>query len=299
MIGEWDNHWWLWLSETNSALDFNLTDPVTGWRYQLVPGSCSAVLPVRTTEDDKPQGDGKIPHRRWRSGYQVHLAIEPLIEVGGEFECPSGGELVQMLDELGLFLNAMIRTGLIAGLPNARLIWTPSGGTSTADDRMFDRLQLVGAPQVTLGGTLGGVLVEVDFDTPYPYYISSEETQTALSGTGVQTIYNAGNTDSFPVIEVYGPSSSFVVLNDSVLDFDGNPLNVTYNDALPGAVAVGGGDYIEFVHFVGTAYLNGSGARRLSGVDFRATTFFPLVPGDNFVAVVGATALVKSNDAWA
>jgi hypothetical protein len=51
--------------------------------------------------------------------------------------------------------------------------------------------------------------------------------------------------------------------------------------------------------FDGKAYLNGSGAARKAGIDFRYSDFFPIAPGDNEIEVSGATVLVKTNPAWA
>lgn len=290
MIAEWEVPFTLTTPE--GVLNFNATD-TAGRRFQLNPGKCNATLPVRLTEDDMPQHDGKVPHRRWRSGYGVHLAIEPLTDTGDPV-CAAGADLVEMVDELGLHLNAMIRTGLVSGFPNARLSFTPTG----ADCRMFDRLQLQSAPAVSNDGDLGGLLIEVDFDTPFPYYISCEETDTALSDTSFVTITNAGNTDYYPVIQVEA-SPAFTIYNESILDVDGNPLQIEYDSTLPGAVAITGTDYLEIINFQGTAFLNGSGANRLGGINFFTTDFFPLIPGDNEIAIVGAVATVLSNDAWA
>ncbi len=304
MIGEWENPWWLETPE--GTLLLNDTDMTTKRRFQLVPGRCSASLPVRVTADDIPQGDGAIPHRRWRSGFTVHLALELLVdpngeggnEIGADPEPACEEDLVAMLDLLGLHINAMIRTGLVSGFPNARLFFTPSGA-GTQGDRMFDRCQLQTGGAVSLTEGAIGTLVEFDLDTPYPYYIEATETQTSLGASGVEMIDNAGNTNYYPVVKVYGPTSNFILLNDSVEDLDGNPLEILYDSSLPGASAVSGGDYIEINFFTGQAFLNGSGANRKAGIDMRYSDFWPLVPGENLVACIGAPAVVLSNGAWA
>lgn len=293
MIGDWEVEFDL--VTPAGTLNLNQTDALTGWRFQLDPAKCSTLLPVRTTQDDMPQADGQIPHRRWFSGYGAHLAIEPWISVAGELQAATGSDLVDMLDLLGLHKNAMIRTGLVSGLPNARLIWTPDGHAN----RMLDRCQLASA--ATLGpGTLGCVVYEFDIDTPYPYYISELETQTYLSWSGTEIIMNDGNTDGFAVYEVYGDTGYFELINHTVTDLAGNPLRLVYFAGLPGASSIVGPDYVEFVFFTGTAFLNGNQARRLAGVDFRYTTFFPLVPGPNLIEVTGTpSVIVKSNDYFA
>ncbi len=304
MIGEWDVPFWLTTPE--GTLYFNLdfdTSFSEGLRFQLVPTKCTANLPVRTTEDDIPQGDGAIPHRRWRSGFTVHLAVELLKRIPGgddeDLEAACEADLVYMLDLLGLHINAMIRTGLVSGYPNARLFFTPSGA-GTDGDRMFDRCQLQSGGAVSLTEGAIGPQVEWDMDTAFPYYIEATETQTMLSDSGIQIIENVGNTDYFPVIQVFGATSSFVLLNDSATDTLGNPLVLYYNASLPGGAAVpGSGSYVEINMFGGTAFLNGSSTNLLAGIDMRYSDFWPLIPGENQVAVIGATALVLSNGAWA
>lgn len=296
MLAEWEvaHH----LETPSGTLPFNQPLGTENILLQLVPARCSARLPVRLTDDDVPQGDGKIPHRRWRSGYAVHLAIAMLNAAADD--CLSGEDLVDALDLLGLHLNELVRTGLVPGAPNGRLVFTPSGQAA----RMFDRVQLAGEPTVSVAeaDALGGTLVEVDLDSALPYYIEYAETQTSIGsgGTGATVIIaNPGNTDFFPVFRVDGPTSFFALYNNSVTDMDGQPLGLVYDDTLPGADAIGGGDYVEIDFFRQTLYLNGNQANMKAGVDMRITDFFPLIPGDNEIELVGADALCLSNGAWA
>ncbi len=293
MIAEWDVPFDL--ITPAGTLHLNVTDGTTHQRFQLVPERCNASLPVRVTEDDMPQHDGAIPHRRWRSGYQMHLAVEPMVEVGGELDCAGGGDLVEMLDLLGLHLNAMIRTGLFPGAPNARVTWDPTD----FDPRMLDRAQLLAAPTVSMDGSLGGALVEFDVDSPYPYYISVLETDTAITDSGIHLIHNAGNTDSYAIIEVNGAVSQFTITNESIVDLNGDPLMLEYDATLPGGEVIAGGHYVEIIMFQGTVFLDGSGANRKAGINMLTTDWFPLIPGDNEIWIYGATGTIKANDAWA
>lgn len=304
MIAEWEVQFVLETQLGNLPFNQPLdTDDTLRW-FQLVPGKCNAVLPVRSTDDDVPQGDGKISHRRWRSGYQAHLAVVPLIWGGdpdNTAEPACGADLVAMLDILGLHLNELIRTGQIGG-PGARLVWTPSG----APDRMFDRVQLLAtSPLDAAGGDLGGALVEFDIDSAFPYYIRASETDTTIADGATATITNEGNTDYFPVFQIFGGFTGFTLVNHSVQDSDGNDIELVYDSTLPGAAVVAAGDYIEIEFFRETAYLNGHFSNRKAGIDWRQSDFFPLVPGDNNVEVnfTGPSgtphALCKSNGAWA
>jgi hypothetical protein len=295
MIAEWDVNFSL-MTPAGTLL-LNQTSLVTGRRFQLIPERCTSGLPVRITEDDMPQFDGKIPHRRWRSGYQCHLAIEPLIEVGGELECAGGEDLVEMVDELGLHFNSMIRTGQGPGFESARLVWAPTG---QSDQRMFNSLQLAGAPSLSpLEGALGGALVEVDLDSNFPYYIAYTETDTAVSDASPVTITNVGNTDYYPVVWVYGYTDAWILTNYSIEDIDGNPLQIEYDASLPGAAAITGGHLVELDFFRGTAFLDQDQDNLKAGINMTTSDFFPLIPGDNDIEISGATALVKWNSAWA
>lgn len=293
MIGQWEVPFELFV-ESVGTLTLNAAE---GQRFLLVPAECSARLPVRvTTDDDVPQGDGQIPHRRWRSGYSAHLAVQLWKDDGPA----CGADLVEMLDLLGCYLNPMVRTGTQAGSPNARLIWTPTG----ADDRMFDRIQLRAEPFPSLDA--GGITkVEFDIDTLLPYYMATTEDDTVIALDGSASIVNGGNTDFYPVIRVNGPTSAFTITNNSVLDPFGNPLQIVYDDSLPGADAIGNGDYVEIITFLGTAYLNGNSANLKAGIDMRQSDFWPLAPecqldgNPNDIEITGADALVLSNWAWA
>lgn len=303
MKAEWENLHSLIVEEVGT-LPFNVADESTGWLFQLDPSACSAALPVRVTDDDRPQDDGAIPHRRFRSGYGLSLNVKLLTRRPGESieaEPACGADLVGMLDLLGLYVNAMIRTGLVPGSPNARLSWSPSG----FPDRMFDRLQLASVEPPVLDD--GGItVVQFDLDSPLPYYMSVTETQTSIGDGETATITNGGNTDFKPVLRVYGSfGDGFTVVNNSVLDKFGNPLQLVYDATLPGAAAAAAPDYIEIIFGLSTAYLNGDEANMKSGLDLRVTNLFPLVPGANEleVTILGADSsaevLVLSNDAWA
>lgn len=278
-----------------------LNSDLGGYVFQLVPKLCSTTLPVRITDDDVPQGDGKVPHRRWRSGYGVHLAVA-LLKPGVDAGCLDGSLLVDALDLLGLHINSMIRSSLFPGAPNTRLSWTPTGH----DDRMFDHLTLAGDPSLDIASAdaLGGALVQFDMDTAHPYYLSVLETDTEIADGATETVTNGGNTDYFPAVLAYGPFDAFTLVTD-VVDGAGNPLQLVYDADLPGGASVVGGDYIEFSFFKQTAYLNGNSANRKAGIDMRYSDFYPLVFGANALTATffggggGTKFVVKSNDAFA
>ena len=297
MIAEWELPFDLF-TEYGHLLFNQPIDSTTTRRFQLEPTRCRSGLPVRLVDDDVPQGDGKISHRRWRSGYQMHLAVAPVLWDGDETvdaEPACGADLVEMLDLLGLHINELVRTGQIGGA-NARLFWTPSGH----DERMLDRVQLVAVTNTPGESDLGGYLVEVDIDSTFPYYIEADDTETTIGSGATATINNPGNTDYLPVVEAYGAYGAFTLTNHSVQDLDGVDIAIVYDASLPGGDAVAGGDWVEFEFFRETAYLNGNVSGRKGSIDWSQSDFFPLVPGDNEIELSGGDhVVVKSAGAWA
>jgi len=300
VISEWDQP--AELETPSGSLLFNQPlDTTTSRAPILNPRRCSSVLPVRITDDDVPQGDGKIPHRRFRSGYQAHIAIE--IYSAFDFdtrdaEPASGADLVELEDMIGLHVNEMIRTGLVPGSPNARYIWSP---TDQSEDRMLDRCQLAGDPTYSFDGDLGCALYEIDIDTGFPYYAGVTENINVLDPGDTDIITNEGNTDFFPVVEVQGDiGDGFTIENQSVLDMDGNAARLVYDATLPGASAFSNPDYVEFIFFQGTAYLNGNQANMKAGIDFNVSDWFPLIPGDNVIEFTasGSSGTTEARVIW-
>jgi hypothetical protein len=302
MIGEWAQPFDLFTEFGHLLFNQPLASGSLQW-LQMAPTKCSCGLPVRLTDDDVPQGDGKISHRRWRSGYQMHWAFEPILWDGSTTkpaEPACDPDLQEMLDLVGLHVNELIRTGQIGGA-NARFFWTPD----TMTERMLDRVQLVSYTVTPGGGELGGYLIEVDVDSTFPYYMEANETDVTVADGATETVTNAGNVDYLPVVEVYGPFDGFTLTNHSVQDIDGADIALVYDSTLPGGDAVGGGDWIEFEFFRETAYLNGNVSSRKGSIDWRASDFFPLIPGANSIELAitggggGGYAVIRSAGAWA
>jgi hypothetical protein len=106
------------------------------------------------------------------------------------------------------------------------------------------------------------------------------------------TLTNAGTAPMYPVFQVFGPTSFFSIGNLA------NGLQFVYDASLPGASAIGSGDYAEITMFRNTIYLNGDQDNLKPGVNILLSDFFPLEVGDNIVTITGADALVKWQSAW-
>lgn len=290
----------------------SVTNPVTllanqtGPQWQLDVDKCGAGASKRVTRDNIPQKDGEIIHRYFRGGLVMQLgalavdvtqAATDAEGVGNTvFEPACLNDLVVLFDDLQRKLNSVSNA-------NARLSWVPSGKPV----RMQDKARWIG-PDAGGGGGFQAVQVAIDDNVftsvqfallcPFPYGMDATEISTELSGTPV-TVDNVGTCPFFPVIKVFGPATSFTIIVENAVT--GQIFNLIYDSSLPGAHAIGGGgDYIEFDFFRETAYLNGDGASRKSGVDIFNSDFWSLTAGLNDVSIVGdqASATMLWQAAW-
>lgn len=276
----------------NWSVPFTLTTPrgslplnaATGDRYLLLNEKCSGGADLRFTSDDMPQADGQLNHRSYLTGYRMRLALG--LWDGEEAACGQAAQ--EMLDELGQHLDALRRdTG------TKRIVWTPEGMPA----RMVNDLDLFERQVVTVVPRDEESIVAVTFGvvSEFPYEMSEAEQTPVLINAGSipTTLTNDGNTRFWPVFKVYGPTSQFTITNLSVLDDDGNPLEIVYDGSW-----IGTSEYVEIDAFRGTVFLNGDEDNLLSGIDFTETTFWALEPGANDVTIEGADVDVLYNDAW-
>lgn len=180
---------------------------------------------------------------------------------------------------------------------DGRLLFTPPGKPQRfMTVRAYDVVEF--APVVT-GSTfgepqgflkIGTIPLVAEDDAAYTY----TEVDTDITDGGSATITNAGTVDSYPVYEVYGPFTGFIITNAT----SGGAL--TYSGD-----TVASGDYVEIITRLETAFLNGTGADKARYIDWIASNFDPLQPGGNLIEVgfsgggAGTKLTVKSNDAWA
>ncbi len=263
--------------------DLDLNDPANplGF-YVLVESGCAMGRDLRVVSDDIPQGDGQIHHRRFASGYQARLTIAFFED---EHKRACGAQLQAMVDELGLHLNVMLND-------TGRVLWTPTADPVTGAERMLDEARVASIGRPT-GGEGGYPQIDVLFDSPFPYAIDATQVQEAMVTVTPEYLSNDGNVETFPVIRVDGPASSFDLINHTT----GQQLS--YDSSRPGATGISGGDYIEFDFFRNSAWLNGDDDRRFAGIDVAASDFWALVPGVNYIEIVGADMTVLYNHSWA
>lgn len=250
----------------------------SGDRYLLAPDSCSSGAELRVQIDNIPTGDGGIVHDVYSSYYIATLAMQLRVD-----DAPACGEdLNRMFQTLTRHLLGMRREV-------GRLYWTPTGYAQ----RLLDNVILTARPTHTLEGELLS-LVSFTVASPFPYAITAAQTTTTILDGASATLVNDGDTDTYPVVKVYGPTAEFYITNITT------GMLLHYNSSLPGAVAIGPGDYVELDFFRDTAYLNGSGANRKPGINVIESDFFPITPEPtgNQISLAGASADILWNQAW-
>lgn len=280
MISDWAVPFHL-TSQLYSAdlLDFNVAIPGLG-TYYLRPDGCSLTNTVRAGKENVPQDDGAIFHRRFVAGMEMTLAIQ-LWADEDKYACKA--QVQEMTDTLMGYLYNLINAGDNEG----RISWEPWG----VNARMLDDLRLWTYPIEELVAENAGVEIQVTLDCELPYEEDLLQLSPALPGV----LVNGGNRGTFPVYIIEGPFSVFTLENTTTGDIIG------YNAAQPGAVPVGGGDYIEINTFKNTAFLNGDGADLLPGIVYAYSDFKELPMGASTFTLIGdaTTGHALVNAAWA
>lgn len=281
MIADWTTLNTLTTPRGNLSLN-----AATGYRYLALNQACSGGADLRVTDEQIPQSDGQLNHQQYLAGYRMALSFA----LWNDDAPACGGDAQEMLDELGQHLDALRNpTG------TTRIIWTPEGMAS----RMVNDISLNVRPTVSVSPTGDAeTLVAVTFGvvSEFPYEMSeSEQTPVAIpEGTGLgETLTNDGNTRFWPVFKVYGPTGYFELHNLTT----GEALY--YDSSRPGATYIGTSEYVEIDMFQGKVVLNGDADdSAIAGVDPETSDFFALVPGDNDIAAIGASADCLWNAAW-
>lgn len=260
--------------------DLNINQDLLGnRRYQLVPAACDDRVPLRVTRTPIPAADGMIPNERFTEGYLTTLAIQ-LYADGGP-ACDS--DLVEMTDDLMGWLRSMLNMN-----NEGRLLWTPDGH----NQRMHLDVRWNEEAVWTLDDPGGFSRITFGLDTPYPYAMDAAQTTTAVTTAGA-TLNNTGNTKFWPVIKVYGPTSSFTIENTTT----GEAI-VYLGPSLPGGQSIGGGEYAEIDTFRNTIFLNGDEDDLAAGVVIEDSDFWGLEVGNNVLDSSGPNFDVLWNIPW-
>lgn len=306
---EWDRPFTLRSPE--GELEFNVptTSPYTSnanYLFLLDHARCrSGPGALRTTVDNLAQRDGSSIHPSFKPGYGMTLVCGLWVTNDAESDLADGRapacytDRRVMWDTFALHAQALLNPSLSDEVSNARIFWSPSG----AEDRMLHKIRTMGWPSAADEDILTVVTYEIL--SPYPYEMDHAESPGGTVPATIEegfpiTVTNTGSTDAYPVFKIFGPVSpegAFAQIENATTG-----KSIYYDTALPGAHTISGGDYVEIDCFRDTAYLNGSGALRKSGIDATLSDFFTLVPGDNELHFFGGSpgyVEVTWNNAWA
>lgn len=247
-----------------------------GYLYLLNEKRSVARRGIRAATDSIPQGDGEVFHDRYAEGSEMQLAIQ-LWENADQIACDD--VLAAMYDTLRGVLWSLLRSDDDGG----RIIWTPPGKPS----RLLDAVRLLTLSDPEEDEEKGVTQITCVLDSPFPYAISLEERETALSGT--VTLANNGNVEFYPVFHVHGPTSAFTITDNETgfqYVYDGAPI--------------GGGDYAEIDMFRGgIIYLDGDQDNLKAGIDVLESDILTVQAGGSSFTIAGASANVLMHDAWA
>jgi hypothetical protein len=290
------------LNPLNAVANPITTDAnVDGPQWVLLPDGCQAGSAKRVTRDNQPQKSGEIVHRHFKTGLVFQLKMLAVdVQPGadgalGEFLPPCGEDLVDLFDLLCLHLNAMENA-------DGRLLWTPSGKPV----RMLLDCRWLGDSGEG-GGTFTSVVTSQDTTiltaaefalvSPFPYALDFTQTTTTIDDGDAATITQTGNTDMYPVVHAYGPSTAFTLTNATT------GFQLKYDSTLPGASVIPSGHAVEFDFFRETGYFGPTGgpytgASAKPGIVVTVSDFFPLSPGANDITVVGADVDILWQAAW-
>lgn len=264
----------------NAANDFTSGEDI--W-YVLDPKKCVAFAGIRQTSDPMPQAHGSILHREFTEGYSMRLGGEIFVQpTDGVPAC--GADLRRAWDELQLHLHALLGADVALTTDNARLAWTP---TDYGKDRLLTATYLLEelTPSQEGGGPVG---FSFAVHSAFPYAVEEGESTDALD----VTIWNPGNCVVYPNFKVYGPCTNFTLANETTGQI------FLYDGGLPGAVAIGGGDYAFVGCFANNIFLNDDQVNLMAGVDVEFSEFFGLQPGLNEITITDATADMLWTPGW-
>lgn len=282
---EWDQSGRLETPIGNLLINQPITDIGT---FGAVASKCQVRRSLRVTSDTIPQGDGQILHRRFSDGIELTLALElwKVFDPDPAIGQPACGEdLRLMLEHLGLYLQAILNG-------RGRWFWQPSG---YGDERMLDECRWLIDVTRDLDANRR-TTVNFSIDAPFPCFIDATEisgSDVIVADGATVTITNDGNHDAYPVLEVLGTTSAFTITNHSLVDQNGDPLEIVY-----AGTTITSPDFAEIDVFRNTIYLNGNESNLKSGIDAEDTDYFFLRPGDNEIEADGADVQFKYNNSW-
>ena len=236
---------------------------------------------LRTSLDHMPAKDGAFLRPALR-GARYPVLSGLIVYLAGSVATAMANRQLAM-DNLAAHLASIEKT-------DGTLKWTPTGQTERyLTVRSWGSLQ-IGNDQ----GVLKPWQALLVAGHPVIYTNSLTTTDTGSSSGATATATNGGNTDSYPILRIFGPATNPKAYNDT------QGLSIQ----LIGTIA--NGDYVEVDTWTERIYLNGSLTNvKVDMLDIANTLFWSLSPGANTVRLThtgggAATKLrVLHRAAWA
>lgn len=247
-----------------------------GYHVTFVGGNDGA--PIRNPVTNRPHRDGAIVHRFRRTA--------KIIYVEGLVVASAPQYRTTLDDHLRTVLGAMLKAGVF-GQPNealGRYLWKPSGyPTRFHACRLYEPLVI----EPSAAGSADPKTFHFSLVSEHPEALTYSQ---SVLPAGL--VPNAGNTETWPVVRVYGVTTSGFVLSNGTYQIRWGQGR----DPSPVAVL---GDYIEIDMFRQTMYWNGDQANALRFLHMMDSDFWSIPLGGATVSVTGAGPLeILSNDAW-
>lgn len=243
---------------------------------------------LRVTTDDRPQRPGVIIHP---TQYGARLPA-----VSGRIVPNSLGQGIVLQDRIRAAADSLLQA-------DGRYCWTPTGQTERFLTVRMNSELLMDHDNPFRNQT-DGVAIIKQFSFPLiaadPVAKTLAETDASRTGAGSVTIHNGGNVNAWPVIQVHGSFTDFLLTNDTLTGLGVPNASIAMN-----GLSIGATHKVEIVMRDETIFKDGDGDDQLFGLQVAVSNFFWLVPGDNIITLSslsgndGSTAvLIKSNDAW-
>lgn len=252
-----------------------------GYYVTFVGGNDMA--PIRNPITHRPHKHGAIVHRFRKAPVVVHVEGQILGNT------PTNRRV--LADHLRDVLNPILQAGVF-GQPNeaiGRYFWKPAGQPIRFRAvRLYDPLVI--EPQSP--GSAAPKTFSFSLVSEHAEALTYSQAVTTIAANSSAVIANNGNTETWPVVKVYGVTTSGFTLSNGTHRLRWGQGR----DPAPVAIR---GDYIEIDMYRQTMYWNGDQANALRFLHMRDSDFWSIPRGGKTVSIVGAGPItVLSNDAW-
>ena len=259
----------------------NLTFNNIGDSYFLTGIQGADGSDLRTPTDVRSQKDGGIVHRFF------HGHMLPVID--GYFKASTVSSRNTFEDTLKGYLNSILRA-------DGKWRMVPSGKAERfLTARLYQPVVITPTDGIVHSFTFGLIT------SREPFWGDYAETDTTIASGANANVTNGGNTDSYPIFEVYAASSGFSYQFTLTNTTTGQKIE-TVDMSIAPFDPVLGGDHVEIDTYYGTMYEIGIGSpvNKLGQLDESVSDFFTLAPGVNNISLSGDFdhVVVKSRNAW-